>query len=75
MYILPQSGRIAHDNLVKNLKPYGCSPSEKSPGLWTHNSFPINFILVFDDFGVKYLVKEHALHLNASLENKYKLTK
>ena len=27
-----------------------------------------------DDFGVKYSSKEHALHLKASLETKYKVT-
>ena len=35
---------------------------------------PINFTLVVDDFGVKYSGKEHALHLKAALEEKYKAT-
>ena len=34
----------------------------------------MNFNLVFNVFGVKYLVKEHDLHLKASLEGKYKVT-
>ena len=34
----------------------------------------INFTLVVDYFGVKYLVKDHALHLKAALEDKYKVT-
>ena len=42
---------------------------------WKENSQPINFTLVVDNFGVKYLGKEHALHLKASLETKYKVTK
>ena len=67
MYGFPQSGRISHDALVKDLEPYGYQPSRKPPGLWTHGSWPINFTLVVDDFGVKYLVKEHILHLKPTL--------
>ena len=50
------------------------TPPTKTPGLWTHNSGPINSTLVVDDFGVECLGKEHALHLKASLEDKYKVT-
>ena len=49
-------------------------PLSKIPGLWKHNSRPINFTLVVDDFGVKYSGKDHALHLKAELETKYKVT-
>ena len=70
----PQAGRIAHDALVKHLEPYGCHPSSKTPGLWKHNMRPIKFTLVVDDFGVKYLGKEHSLHLKVALEEKYKVT-
>ena len=34
----------------------------------------MNNTLVVDNFGVKYLGKEHALHLKASPEDKYKDT-
>ena len=34
----------------------------------------MKFTLVVNDFGVKYSGKEHALHLKAALEDKYKLT-
>ena len=54
MYGLPQLGRIAHDALVQHLEPYGYHPSRKPPGLWTQDSFPIEFTLVVNDFGVKY---------------------
>ena len=70
MYGLPQSGRIAHDSLLKHLETYGYHPSSKTPGLWKYNSQKINFTLVVDDFGVKYLGKEHALHLKAALKKK-----
>ena len=63
MYELPQPGRIAHDNIIEQLEPYGYHPSSKTPGLWKHNRRPINFTLLVDDFGVKYPGKDHALHL------------
>ena len=67
MYRLPQSGRLSHDYVVKHLEPYVYHPSSKNPGLWKHNSRPINFALVVDYFGVKYSGKDHALHLKSAL--------
>ena len=72
MYGLPQEGRISHDVLLKHLEPYGYHPSIKNLGLWKHNSRPIKFTLVVDDFGVKYSGKENALYIKAVLE-KYKV--
>ena len=43
-------------------------------GLWAYGSLPINFTLLVDDFGAKYLGKEHALHLKSALEDKTKVT-
>ena len=56
-YGLPQSGRTEYDALVKYLEPYGYRPSSKTPILWTHDSTPINFTLLVDNFGVKYPIK------------------
>ena len=69
LHVLPTPGLISHDSLVKHLDPYSHHPSRKPLGLWTHNSQPINFTLVVDYFGVKYLGKEHALHLKSALED------
>jgi hypothetical protein len=44
------------------------------PGLWKHDTRPIQFTLVVDGFGVKYVGKEHAHHLKNTLEEHYKLT-
>jgi hypothetical protein len=44
------------------------------PGLWKHNTRPIQFTLVVDNFGVKYVGKEHAQHLKNALKEHYKLT-
>ncbi len=74
MYILPQSGLIANKLLEKRLKKHGYWQSKLVPGLWRHDTHPILFTLVVDDFGVKYVNEEHAMHLNKVLKLHYKLT-
>ena len=54
MYGLPQEVRISHDVLVQQLAPYVYHPTKTTPGIWTHNSRPINFTLVVDDLGMNY---------------------
>ncbi|KAL7474558.1 hypothetical protein ACHAW6_000533, partial [Cyclotella cf. meneghiniana] len=44
------------------------------PGLWTHKWRPIAFTLVVDNFGVKYVGQEHALHLKSILEEHYTIS-
>ncbi len=44
------------------------------PGLWKHESRPLTFTLVVDDFGVKYESKDDVDHLIASMKSAYKLT-
>jgi hypothetical protein len=39
--------------------------------LFNHQTRPITFSLVVDDFGVKYVGREHAEHLVATLEKLY----
>ena len=48
---LPPSGWISHDALVQNLEPY------VKLVLWTHDSCPIIFTFLDDDFGIKCSVK------------------
>jgi hypothetical protein len=45
-----------------------------TPGLWYHDTRPISFTLVVDDFGVKYVNKTDVEHLLESLQGTYKLT-
>jgi hypothetical protein len=45
------------------------------PGLWQHKTRPILFTLVVDNFGVKYVGKEHVDHLIWCIKQKYELTK
>ena len=74
MYGLPQAGRLAYDQLVKHLKPHGYFPCKRAAGLWRHKTRPIAFCLTVDDFGVKYVGKEHADHLIQALNSKCKIT-
>ena len=74
MYGLPQSGLLANELLEKRLNKRGYHQSKLVPGLWKHKWRPVQFTLVVDDFGVKYVGKEHALHLKQTLEENYTVT-
>ena len=74
MYGLPQAGLLANKLLQKRLNKRGYHQSKLVPGLWKHEWRPIQFTLVVDDFGVKYVGKEHALHLKSTLEDNYGVT-
>ena len=74
MYGLPQAGLLANELLEKRLNKHGYYQSKLVPGLWSHKTRPIQFTLVVDDFGVKYVGKEHAIHLQKVLEEHYKVT-
>ena len=71
MYGLPQAGILAEQQLTHFLGTYGYAPVRHMPGLWRHKWRPISFCLVVDDFGVKYIGKEHADHLIQCLRNHY----
>ena len=68
MYGLPQSGLMSNELLEKRLNKCGYQQSKRVPGLCKHDWRPIQFTLVVDNFGVKYVGKEHALHLKQTLE-------
>jgi hypothetical protein len=70
---LPQAGILANKLLRKRLAPHGYHECVNTPGLWRHEWRPITFSLVVDDFGVKYVGKEHADHLIKCIGEKYKL--
>eukprot|EP00804_Cyclotella_cryptica_P020585 CCRYP_003433-RA/>CCRYP_003433-RA protein AED:0.38 eAED:0.38 QI:0/0/0/1/1/1/2/0/421 len=74
MYGLPHAGLIANELLEKRLNKHGYQQSKLVPGLWSHKWRPIWFTLVADDFGVKYVGKEHALHLKSVIESYYPLS-
>ncbi|KAL7479933.1 hypothetical protein ACHAW6_007838 [Cyclotella cf. meneghiniana] len=73
MYGLPQAGMLANKLLKQCLAKHGYYKVAHTPGLWKHISRPISFTLVVDDFGIKYIGKEHANHLLNALKEHYTL--
>jgi hypothetical protein len=71
MYGLKQAGFLANRELKKVLAAAGYHPAKHTPGLFLHESRPISFTLVVDDFGVKYTNKEDALHLEKTISDHY----
>ena len=77
IYSSPQAGAIANKLLKNFFAPtsnYECAHMPM-PGLWWHNARPIQFTLLVDDLGVKYIGKEHDKHLLKALKKDYKLGK
>jgi hypothetical protein len=71
VYGLPQAGILAQKLLEERLAKKGYHQSKTTPGFWTHEWRPICFTLVVDDFGVKYVGREHAEHLLSAIEEDY----
>ena len=67
-YGLPKSGRLANYLLCTRLEKVGYYESATTPGLWSYKWRSIQFVLIVDDFGIKYVGKEHALHILNTLE-------
>ncbi|KAL7474919.1 hypothetical protein ACHAW6_000863 [Cyclotella cf. meneghiniana] len=63
MYGLPLAGSLGHDFLEQCLNEAGYCKSPIVPGPWKHNTCPIQFTLIVDDFGVKYTSQNDVTHL------------
>jgi hypothetical protein len=74
LYGLPQAGIIANELLAEILAKHGYYQVRHTPGLWRHTTRSICFLLIINDFLVKYVGKEHPLHLIAALKEHYELT-
>ena len=59
----PKAGILANKQLREKLEPAGYYEVAHTPGLWRHVTGPVQFLLVVDDFRVKYVGKENAKHL------------
>jgi hypothetical protein len=75
MYVLPQAGILANELLQRNLAKDGYRPTPHTHGLWRRDTRPISFSLVVDDFGVKYVGREHAERLMACIKNNYNISR
>jgi len=74
IYGLPQSGLLAQELLEGRLNNEAYFQSTIVPGLWRHESQPIQFTLVVDDFGVEYSGEEHTQNLVNVLMKHYDIS-
>ncbi len=71
MYGLPQSGSNSHDELKERLNKDGYFKSPLVPALWKHKTQPTQFVLIVDNFGIKYFTTEDLDHLINTLKKYY----
>ena len=71
MYGLPQAGSNSHDELEERLNKEGYYKSPLVPALWKHKTRPTQFVLIVDDFGIKYFTKDDLDHLADTLKRYY----
>ena len=74
MYGLPQLVLLAQQLLEKRLNAEGYNQDTLVRGLWTHTWRPIAFTLCVDDFGVKYVGKQHVDHLVTVISKHYTIS-
>jgi hypothetical protein len=71
MYGLPQAGITAQQLLEMRLAVHGYHQSTNMLGLWRHDTRPICFTLVVDNFGVTYVNEDDAEHLLNAIQKYY----
>ncbi len=71
---LPQAGILTNKLLRQRLLPHGYYKCTNTPSMWQHKTRPISFMLMVDNFGVKYVGNEHMDHLIWCIKQKYELT-
>jgi hypothetical protein len=74
IYGLPQEDILANELLQHNLAKDGYRPTTHTHGLWTHNTRPLSFLLVVNDFGVKYVSCKNDEHLMACIKKHYNIS-
>ena len=62
MYGLPHAGLLANELLETRLNKRGYQQSKLVTGLWKHKWRPVQFTLVVDDFGVKYVSEKYTYY-------------
>ncbi len=72
---LPQAGILANKCLQRKLAPFGYYKCINTPGFRRHESRPLTFTLVVDNFGVKFVNKNDVDLLISSIKKTYTLTK
>ena len=65
------AGILAQNLLAERLEYHEHWQSDKTPHFWKHDTCPINFTLIVDGVGAKYMRKEHTDHLISALKEIY----
>ena len=68
MYGLPQAGLLVNELLEMRLNKRDYRQSKLVPNFWTHEWRPVQFTLVVEYFGVRYVGEEHEIHLKNTIE-------
>ena len=71
---LRKAGKVANERLTTHLANYGYAPCARTLLLWKNATRPITFTLCVDDFGIKYVGKQHVDHLLNALRDMYTIT-
>ena len=74
VYGLPEVGKIANNKLKLHLAKLRYEPAPIMSGLWRHQTRPLQFSLVVDDFGVKYERQSDITYLPDALNTIYKIS-
>ena len=74
MYGLPQIGKLANDLLISIIGGFGYFPCQYTKVLWRNKWYPIVFILVVDDFGIKFYGIQRARHLKEALKTYHEVS-
>ena len=73
IYGLPQSGKLANTLLKQRLATCGYIECMNTPGLWRNIFRPVQFTLVVDYFGVKFVGVKQLRHIVESLKKFYEI--
>jgi hypothetical protein len=71
MYGKPQAGSNSHDELKEHLNKEGYYKSPLVLALWKYKTRPTQFVLIVNDFGIKYFTKNDLDHLTDTLKKDY----
>jgi hypothetical protein len=76
IYVRVAAGRHPRQRIVTAQSSQGWIPTHTTHThvLRTHDTRPISFSIVVDDFGVKYVGREHAEHLMACMKKIYNIS-
>ena len=69
MYGIPQVGSNSHNELKERLNKEGYFKSPLVPDEWKEKTCTTQFVLIVDNFGIKFFTKDIMDHLADTLKN------